>query len=175
MQSAATFPNLSSNDKPMQENRGSSPRIFAQSPDLDKIDSWSSRRSALIEDVFVCCTSFLRMYFHRVSSRHWPSPLTHQDAARITQGLLLTSSRIYGKEPKEARRPAPHNRYRDGVTERPQKDSLDSQRIPRRVQVFTQITQTFLFRKGAACRCCCRLLLDPKPISPTDDNQHPKQ
>ena len=24
----ATFPNLSSNDKPMQENRGSSPRIF---------------------------------------------------------------------------------------------------------------------------------------------------
>ena len=41
----ATFPNLSSNDKPMQENRGSSPRIFAQSPDLDKIDSWSSRRS----------------------------------------------------------------------------------------------------------------------------------
>ena len=35
----ATFPNLSSNDKPMQENRGSSPRIFAQSPDLDKIDS----------------------------------------------------------------------------------------------------------------------------------------
>ena len=42
---SATFPNLSSNDKPMQENRGSSPRIFAQSPDLDKIDSWSSRRS----------------------------------------------------------------------------------------------------------------------------------
>ena len=34
--------------------------------------------SPLIEDVFVCCTSFLRMYFHRVSSRHWPSPLTHQ-------------------------------------------------------------------------------------------------
>ena len=32
------------------------------------------------------------MYFHRVSSRHWPSPLTHKDAARITQGLLLTSS-----------------------------------------------------------------------------------
>ena len=28
------------------------------------------------------------MYFHRVTSRHWPSPLTHQDAARITQGLL---------------------------------------------------------------------------------------
>ena len=42
---SATFPNLSSNDKPMQENRGSSPRIFAQSPDLDKVDSWSSRRS----------------------------------------------------------------------------------------------------------------------------------
>lgn len=39
--------------------------------------------------MFVCCTRFLRMYFHRVSSRHWPSPLTHQDAARITQGLLL--------------------------------------------------------------------------------------
>ena len=38
--------------------------------------------------------SFLRMYFHRVSSRHWPSPLTHQDAARITQGLLLASSRM---------------------------------------------------------------------------------
>ena len=47
--------------------------------------------SPLIEDVFVCCTRFLRMYFHRVTSRHWPSPLTHQDAARITQGLLLTS------------------------------------------------------------------------------------
>ena len=41
----------------------------------------------LIEDVFVCCTRFLR-----IASRHWPSPLTHQDAARITQGLLLTSS-----------------------------------------------------------------------------------
>ena len=24
------------------------------------------------------------MYFHRVSSRHWPSPLTHKDAAWIT-------------------------------------------------------------------------------------------
>ena len=48
--------------------------------------------SPLIEDVFVWCTLFLRMYIHRVSSRHWPSPLTHQDAARIEQGLLLTSS-----------------------------------------------------------------------------------
>ena len=45
-----------------------------------------------IEDVFVWCTLFLRRYIHRVSSRHWPSPLTHQDAARIAQRLLLTSS-----------------------------------------------------------------------------------
>ena len=50
----------------------------------DKIDLLAcllaSRRVApLIEDVFVCCTRtrFLRMYFHRVSSRHWPSPLHH--------------------------------------------------------------------------------------------------
>ena len=56
--------------------------------------------SPLIEDVFVCCTSFLRMYFHRVSSRHSPSPLTHQDAARITQGLLLTSSRMAKSQKK---------------------------------------------------------------------------
>ena len=41
----------------------------------------------------------LKMYIHSIiASRrstlaiHWPSPLTHQDAARITQGLLLTSS-----------------------------------------------------------------------------------
>ena len=56
--------------------------------------------SPLIEDVFVCCTRFLRMYFHRVPSRHWPSPLTHQDAARITQGLLLTSSRMAKSQKK---------------------------------------------------------------------------
>ena len=42
--------------------------------------------SPLIEDVFVCCTSFLRMYIHRVSSRHWPSPLTHQDATKMLRG-----------------------------------------------------------------------------------------
>ena len=60
--------------------------------------------SPLIEDVFVCCTRFLRMYFHRVSSRHWPSPLTHQDAARITQGLLLTSR---GRGSSCARAPPP--------------------------------------------------------------------
>ena len=41
----ATFPTLASNDKPKPQNGGSSPREFAQHPDLDKIDSWSSRRS----------------------------------------------------------------------------------------------------------------------------------
>ena len=51
----------------------------------------------------IVATAFLRMYFHRVSSRHWPSPFTHQDAARITQGLLLTSSRM-AKSQTEARR-----------------------------------------------------------------------
>ena len=43
--------------------------------------------SPLIEDVFVWCTLFLRMYIHRVSSRHWPSAPLTQDAARIAQGL----------------------------------------------------------------------------------------
>ena len=66
--------------------------------------------SPLIEDVFAdvapAC-SFLRMYFHRVSSRHWPSPLTHQDAARITQGLLSSDKLANGKEPKEAGGGAP--------------------------------------------------------------------
>ena len=57
----------------------------------------------LKEDVFVCCTRFLRMYLHRVSSRHWPSPLTHQDAAWITQGLLLTSSRMAKSQKKPGR------------------------------------------------------------------------
>jgi hypothetical protein len=38
--------------------------------------------SLLIEDVFVCCTRFLRMYIHCVSSRHWPSPLTIAIAIR---------------------------------------------------------------------------------------------
>ena len=42
----------------------------------------------------------LRMYIHHVSSRHWPSPLTHQDAARIAQGLLLTSSRMAKSQKK---------------------------------------------------------------------------
>ena len=39
-------------------------------------------------------------YFHRASSRHWPSPLTRQDAAWITQGLLLTSSRMAKSQKK---------------------------------------------------------------------------
>ena len=56
--------------------------------------------SPLIEDVFVCCTRFLRMYFHRVSSRHWPSPLTPprccEDHARLVADKLAN-----GKEPKE--------------------------------------------------------------------------
>ena len=47
----------------------------------------------LIEDVFVCCTRFLRMYFHCVSSRHWPSPLKHQNKmlVLIVQCLSPTS------------------------------------------------------------------------------------
>ena len=43
---------------------------------------------------------------HLVSTlaRHWPSPLTHQDAARITQGPRLVADKLAnGKEPKEAR------------------------------------------------------------------------
>ena len=51
---------------------------------------------------------FLRMYsyIYRVStSRHWPSPLTHQDAARITVHARLVADKLAnGKEPKEARR-----------------------------------------------------------------------
>ena len=53
--------------------------------------------------------AFLRMYIHRVSSRHWPSPLTHQDAARITQGLLLTSSPMW----QRAKRSPAGVRHRD--------------------------------------------------------------
>ena len=95
-------------------------------PDLDKIDRVVE--SPLIEDVFVWCTRFLRNVSYRLDTLAIsPSPLTvfslthldaARDAARIAQGLLpgllLTSSRMRnGKEPKEARRPAPHNRYRD--------------------------------------------------------------
>ena len=42
------------------------------------------------------------VYSSRLASRHWPSPLTqtHQDAARITQGLLLTSSRMAKSQKK---------------------------------------------------------------------------
>ena len=109
---ARTFPTLASNDKPRPQNRGSSPRIFAQSlrpPRASHRAPRSEIEPPLIEDVFVCCAFLTRriciLYFHRVSSRHWPSPLTHQDAARITQGLLLTSSRINSRMAKSQKKP----------------------------------------------------------------------
>ena len=40
------------------------------------------------------------VFSSRLVSTHWPSPLTHQDAARITQGLLLTSSRMAKSQKK---------------------------------------------------------------------------
>ena len=62
---------------------------------------------------------YLRIYnwFHSPgldnSTGNSTARLTDQDAARIMQGLLLTSSPMCnGKEPKEARRPAPHNHNR---------------------------------------------------------------
>ena len=70
-----------------------------------------------IEDVFVWCTLFLRRYIHRVSSRFWPSPLTHQDAARIAQRLLLTSSPM-AKSQKKPGGGAPC-RYSDYMGRRP--------------------------------------------------------
>ena len=38
-----------------------------------------------MEDVFVCCTSFLRMYFHREPAPH----NRYRDGARTPAGLLL--------------------------------------------------------------------------------------
>ena len=43
------------------------------------------------------------MYIHCVWSRHWPSPLTHQDAAS-DRARLVADKLAIGKEPKEARR-----------------------------------------------------------------------
>ena len=68
----------------------------------------------LIEDVFVCCTRFLRMYFHCVSSRHWPSPLKRKNAGP-DRAMLVADKLANGEEPKESRLRATHNRYRDGV------------------------------------------------------------
>ena len=45
-------------------------------PDLDKIDSCVE--PPLVEDVFVCCTCFLRMYIHRVSSLQVYTGLHHR-------------------------------------------------------------------------------------------------
>ena len=101
------------NDKPMQENRGSSPRIFAhESPDLDnnRLVVESPSESPLIEDVFVCCTSFLSNVF---SSRLVSTlaitthpPRCCEDHG-ITQGLLLTSSRMAKSQKKPGGLP-PH-------------------------------------------------------------------
>ena len=68
----------------------------------------------LVEDVFVCCTRFLRMYIHRVSSRHL-AITTHPPRCCEDRARLVADKLANGKEPKEARRPAPHNRYRDGA------------------------------------------------------------
>ena len=134
--SLATFPNLSSNDKPRQENRGSSHRIFAQSlrieslrpPSrsiMDKIDSSMIRlvvEPPLIEDV---CSYELHPLPKNVFSSRLVSTFaitTHpprccEDHARLTKAnaRLVADKLANGKEPKEARRPAPHNRYRDGA------------------------------------------------------------
>jgi len=61
----------------------------------------------LIEDVFVCCTRFLRMYFHCVSSRHWPSPLKHQNAGP-GRSMLVADKLANGEEPIGSRLRAPH-------------------------------------------------------------------
>ena len=50
------------------------------------------------------------MYFHRVSSRHWPSPLTLQDAATDC-ARLVADKLANGKEPKEARQGCAPSRY----------------------------------------------------------------
>ena len=73
-------------------------------PKIDYSSRVATKGSPLIGDVFVCCTRFLRMYIHRVSSRHWPSPLTDllrgsRKACRRQGGKLAN-----GEEPKEARR-----------------------------------------------------------------------
>ena len=112
------FPALSSPDKylgahTVQILQPSFDRFFSFDG-LHRQSSWSHRapRSRknrpivallLIENVFVCCTRFIRIYIHRVSSRHWPSPLTLQEAARIAQGLLLTSSPIAKSQKKPGR------------------------------------------------------------------------
>ena len=103
-----TFPNLSSNDKPRQENRGSPPRIFAQSLRrilaeqhlaLDKIDSCVEPPLIEDQDVFVhvCCTRFLYPNILPISKNVYSSRLvstlaitTHRSAARIAQGLSPT-------------------------------------------------------------------------------------
>ena len=58
------------------------PRLFPHiaRPDLDKIDSWVE--PPLVEDVFVCCTCFLRMYIHRVSSLQVYTGLHHRAFTR---------------------------------------------------------------------------------------------
>ena len=61
-------------------------RCRAARPDLNKID-YGMVEPPLIEDVFVCCTRFLRMYIHRVTR--------------------LVSTLDFGA--------APQNRYRDGA------------------------------------------------------------
>ena len=53
-------------------------------------------------------------WFHCVSSRHWPSPLTLQDAVRIAQGLLLTSSPMAKSQKKPGPRGGRHLRSSHG-------------------------------------------------------------
>jgi hypothetical protein len=54
------------------------------------------------------------MYFHCVSSRHWPSPLKRKNAGP-DRAMLVADKLANGEEPKESRLRATHNRYRDGV------------------------------------------------------------
>ena len=80
----------------------------------------------LIEDVFVCCTRFLRMYFHCVSSRLWPSPLKRKNVL-IAQCLSPTHREFPTprKGSQQARRRS-HNSWTQGQTRR---ESLHHARI----------------------------------------------
>ena len=80
------------------------PRVSQRTP-----RSRSSRlvvEPPLIEDVFVgiCCTRFLRMYIHCVSSRRWPSPRKgKRQNAGPDRSMLVADKLANGEEQKDAR------------------------------------------------------------------------
>ena len=76
-----------------------------------------SRAAAHLEDVFVCCTRFLRMYIHCVSSRHWPSPDTTHPPRCCEDRARLVADKLANRAKSRKMPPGPRHRDSDYMYE----------------------------------------------------------